>query len=135
MAIEILSSRILDIAKDELSKRSLGLQILGLDVCWGNWPIQTPKGPGMSTTFAILTTVRVTGPQGEVLLGNQEPFTSAHTLSGTWPSEAEIRQGIITTCDAIRQSMQARHSAQNGQGGPIADIVKDIWRNQQGNQG
>jgi hypothetical protein len=133
MAIEILSSRILDIAEDELYKRSLGLEILGLDVRWGNWPVQTPKGAGTATTFAILVAARLSGPKGEVLLGNQPPVVNAHTLTGgVWPSETEIRQGIAISCDALRQHMLEVQAEQNGQGGPIADIVKEAWRKRQG---
>jgi hypothetical protein len=114
MAIEILSSRILDIALDELPKRSLGLNILGIDVEWGLWDITTPAGPGQTWSYAILTSVRETGPKGEVLLGDRTPVTNAHVLSGTWPSETEIRDGISKSCDALREHMQGLITQQNG---------------------
>lgn len=120
MAIETLSSRILDIAEDELPKRSLGLQVLGIDVCWGNWNIQTPQGRGIATTYALLVAVRATGSRGEVLLGNQPPVVNVHAFSGTCPSEIEIRQGVSTSCDALRQHMQRAQSEQNGHGIPQA---------------
>jgi len=87
--------RIYNIAADELPKQSGGLHPIGIDVCWGNWDITTPEGiPAKKETIAIIFAFRPQGARGEVLLGNTEPITTAHVLSGLYPPEAEIRVGI-----------------------------------------
>jgi len=122
-----LADRIYHIAKDELPKRSLGLNIIGFDVCWGIWDVRTPSGPGKGTTFAMIFAVRPQGPRGEVLLGDVPPNTNAHALSGTYPSEAEIRAGVIVSCDALRAFIQAQHATQNGNN-PFNEAVKDAFK-------
>jgi hypothetical protein len=128
MTTENLSARIFAIAEDELPKRSFGLGILGMDVVLGDWVVDTPAGKQQVKSFAILLAARATGPRGEVLLG-AAPFTNAHVLGSLWPPEAEIRSGIVTSCDTLRR-MQPPMPLQNGQrqdGGPIADLVRDAW--------
>ena len=102
MAVEIFSSRILGIAMDELPKRSLGLEVIGLDVCWGNWNVTLPTGQvTIKATYAITMAVRAMEPSGAVTLG-AEPLTAAFVLSNIYPSEPEIRGGIAANCDGFR---------------------------------
>jgi hypothetical protein len=111
----------------ELPKYSLGLEVLGADVVWGNWQVATPQGQANIASFAIVTAVRAAGSGGEVLLGNIPPITNSHVLSGPWPSEAEVRAGLTATCDALRAFITQQRAPQNGQGiprGPIADIMR-----------
>jgi hypothetical protein len=81
--------------------------------------------------YAILFAVRPTGPNGEMLLGDQPPITCAMTLSTMWPSEREIRQTTAKGCDALRNYMADQHAQQRIQGNghprePIADVLRDL---------
>lgn len=121
--IKRLTDRIYNIALNELSTQALGLEPLGLDVSWGAWDIQTPVGPAKSETFAMLFAFRAMGPNGEVLLGNQPPFTVNNVLSGLWPTEAEIKAGVAAACDAIRAHIQSMRAPQNGHGTPRGPVM------------
>lgn len=123
MFLQRLTDRIYDIALDELPKQAMGLEPLGLDVCWGIWDINTPQGPAKSETFALLFAFRAMGPNGEVLLGNQPPFTVNHVLSGLWPMEAEIKSGVSAACSAIRAHIQSMRAPQNGHGTPRGPVM------------
>jgi hypothetical protein len=121
--MERLTDRIYKIAIDELPKQSMGLEPIGLEVCWGTWDVATPNGPGRGETLAMLFAFRPMGPRGEVLLGTTPPITNAHTLSGLWPIEAEIRSGVAATCNAVRAYIQAQRGTQNGKGTPQGPVM------------
>lgn len=121
--MERLTDRIYNIAFDELSKQALGLEPLGLDVCWGAWDFNTPQGVVKNETLSILFAFRAMGPNGEVLLGNQPPLTVNHVLSGLYPMEAEIKSGVAAACNAVRAHIQSLRAPQNGHGIPRDPIM------------
>jgi hypothetical protein len=121
--MESLTDRIYRIAVDELPKQSMGLEPIGIDVCWGIWDITTPVGPDKKETLALVFAFRPMGPRGEVLLGSTPPISNAHVLSGLYPTEAEIRSGVAASCGAIREYIQLQRAPQNGQGTPRGPVM------------
>jgi hypothetical protein len=125
-----LSQRIYDVALDELPKRSFGLEVVGIDVAWGTWVVQMPNGQQQPQRgFGIIGAIRAAGPSGEVLLGAQPPLTSAHVFGHVWPSEAEIRAGVSTLCDSLREIRALATAPQNGhlpQAGPTMPLRRPI---------
>lgn len=127
--MERLRERILAIVENEMPRQSLGLNVLGVDVCFGIWQVVTPQGPAQVQSFAILTAIRPAGPKGEVLLGNVPPITNSHVLQSLWPTELEIRAAIRSTCDALRQYLDQQRIQANGSK-DINTIIKDTLHKQ-----
>ena len=114
--MERIRDRILEIAEAELPKYSLGLQVLGMDVCWGVWTAAAPDGTVIKAeTIALLMAVRPSGPAGAVLLNSTEPsIPNACAFSSLWPTEREIREAVMTSCDALRETLKVIHARRNG---------------------
>ena len=92
---------------------SQGLHIVGWDVAYGSFVIETNRGPVQLNGYAVILTARLAAEGGAVLLGQQTPYLAQlQIIPTTFPTETEINREFT----ACLENLQGAHKARMKQG-------------------
>jgi hypothetical protein len=144
--MEDIQERIYDLVEQYLPTYSLGLNILGVDVVFGNWTTST----GPLSAYAIVIVARPTEPGGAVLLGTQAPAevnihvicqavagaNGQQTMAGDfWPSEENMKSHVQQACATMQAKFVQRNAPSNGGSvtpNPFTEALKRFQEREEG---
>ena len=111
-----LRARICGMVPKHLGTGAFGLDVVGWDVQYGVWSVQTPQGQQQIPGYALMIAARGKGPGGAILIGRQDFILNMDVLPGPIPTEEHIKMSVQGSYDSLRMKIAQQRAGTDGQG-------------------